>query len=71
MQMRQKPQTNLGQANEDPNHDLSNRSIAGIGLDSLALSASTSLGLLQPALSQPRGVPTVSVPDFKNNVTGT
>lgn len=24
-----------------------------------------------PALAQPRGVPTVSVPDFKNNVTGT
>ena len=46
-------------------------SIVGIALTSLALTASTSLGLLQPALSQPRGVPTVSVPDFKNNVTGT
>lgn len=46
-------------------------SIAGIALNSLALTASTSLGLLQPAFSQPRGVPTVSIPDFKNNVTGT
>ena len=51
--------------------NLSHFSIAGIALNSLALTACTSLGMLQPALSQPRAVPTVSVPDFKNNVTGT
>ena len=51
--------------------NLSHFSIAGIALNSLALAACTSLGMLQPALSQPRAVPTVSVPDFKNNVTGT
>lgn len=28
-------------------------------------------GMGQPALAQSRGLPTVSVPDFKNNVTGT
>ena len=51
--------------------NLSHFSLAGIALNSLALTVCTSLGLPQPALSQPRGVPTVSVPEFKNNVTGT
>ena len=51
--------------------NLSHFSLAGIALNSLALTVCTSLGLPQPALSQPRGVPTVSVPELKNNVTGT
>ena len=51
--------------------NLSHFSLAGIALNSLALTVCTSLGLPQTALSQPRGVPTVSVPEFKNNVTGT
>ena len=56
--------------------DRIHRSVAGRrrtgwSLMALVLAAGTSTGLGLPALAQPRGLPTVSVPDFKNNVTGT